>query len=237
MAGFNEKRSVVVVGVTGCGKSTICNKILGEEVFKVAQGFQTVTTAVECKGKSIDILGQTMDVTVLDTIGLSDAHGNSLDSMMEIKDKIKQIGGINLVLFVIRLGRLTDAEVSALKLIEENMKQSIGIFSAAVITGCENLDAEGRKKTIEEFKSDRITGKFASMLQLGVHTVGFPDIKTYPEQIRSIFTEIAKKDTQELHKLVYRAGLQYSYDQVFTIGCVENLSLTWQAVKVIFMRQ
>ena len=92
MASFNEKCSVVVVGVTGCGKSTICNKILGEELFQVAQGFQTVTAGVESKGKSIDILGQTMDVTVVDTVGLSDAHGNSTESMMEIKDKIKQIG-------------------------------------------------------------------------------------------------------------------------------------------------
>ena len=132
---------------------------------------------------------------------------------------------------------MTDAEARALKLIEENMKQSIGKFSAVVITGCENLDAEGRKKTIEQFKNDRITGKFACMMKMGVHTVGFPDVSSYPEQMRSIFTEIAENDIKDLHKLVFRANVQYSYDQVFTIGCLESLSLTWEAVKAIFRRQ
>ena len=237
MARINDKRSVVVVGVTGCGKSTICNKMFREECFRVAQGFQTVTENVECIGRPVEILSETIDLTIIDTIGLSDAHGCSFDSMKVLREKIKDIGGINLMLFVIRNSRLTDAEAKALKLIDQNLKLSIGRFSAVIITGCENLDADGRKKLIEQLKNDRITGKFASNMQLGVHTVGFPDIKSFPKEMQKYFNEIAENDTQELHKLVFRAGVQYSYDQVFTVGCLENLSMTWEALKAIFMKQ
>lgn len=237
MAKINDKRSVVVVGVTGCGKSTICNKIFREECFTVAQGFQTVTASVECKGRQVEIQGETIDLTIVDTVGLSDAHGRSLDSMKELKEKIKEIGGINLILFVIRYSRLTDAEARALKLIDEHLNHLIGRFSAVVITGCEYLDANGRKKAIEQLKNDTITGKFASNMALDVHTVGFPDIKSFPEHMQKYFTEIAENDTKEMHKLIYRTGAQYSYDQMFTVGCLENLSMTWEALKAIFTKQ
>lgn len=237
MATFNQKRSILVVGVTGCGKSTICNKILGEECFKVAQGFQTVTRRVEYRGRQVEILGQTIDVTVVDTVGLSDAHRNSLNSMNELRQKIKEIGGINLVLFVIKNARLTDAEAKALKLIDDHLKHSIGRFSAAIITCCENLDVNSRRSTVEQLRNDDITGKFASNMGMGIHTVGFPDIQSYPKQVQSAFKEIADSDIKELHKLVYQAGTHYSYDEVFNVGCLENLSLTWEAIKAVFTKE
>ena len=149
-----NKRNVIVIGVTGCGKSTICNKIIGEESFNVVEGFMTGTNEIKSETRQVNYEDTKLNITIIDTVGISDPRRSSTNTVNKIQQKVKEMGGLNLVLFVIRYSRLTDSEATALKIIEENLKHTIGRFSAVIITGCEYMDDEARKKAIKKLKED-----------------------------------------------------------------------------------
>ena len=232
-----SKRNIIVIGVTGCGKSTVCNKIIGEESFNVAEGFMTGTTEIKSETRQVDYEDTKLDITVIDTIGLSDAHRSNSDTVHEIQKKIKEIGGLNLVLFVMKYNRLTTAETTVLKIIEENLKHAIGRFSAVIITGCEHMDDEARKIAIKKLKEDDITRKFTANMGKDIHTVGFPDTTKMPPTLKPLLAEIGKCDRQKLLKLIHQADRMYSYDAVFGSGCLDNLMITWKAIKALFTKK
>ena len=226
-----NKRSVIVIGVTGCGKSTVCNKIIGEEKrFNIVPGFKAGTTEIDKETKLVDYEDKKLEITVIDTIGLSDAHRKSEDTVTAIQQIIKKIGGLNLILFVIKHSRLTDAETTVLNIIDENMKDTISAYSAIVITQCENLDEVGRKDAIKTLQEDCITKKLASRVEKGIHTVGFPNMQNFPTPVRPYFDGVAKSDSEKLLKLVYEAEKWYRYDEIFNVSCLESLTLAYQAI-------
>ena len=225
-----NKRSVVVFGVSGCGKSTICNKLLGEYKFDIVEGFSTGTTEMSEGTKEVDYGDKKLNITVIDTVGLSDAHRPTDDGISAIQQKIKAIGGLNLILFVIKFQRLTDAETKVLKIIDENMKGTINAYSAVVITGCENLDEVDRSKAVEKLQRDSLTKNLAASMAKGIYTVGFPDTKIYPETVKSYFNGVMESDREKLLKLVYEAKQWYRYDEIFNVSCLDYLRQTCKAI-------
>ena len=99
-----EIRTVVVVGKTGAGKSTVANQILGREAFKVKNVASSVTSEVEdmCSLVYDESSNTRYNFRVIDTLGVFDTSLKNDAVITKIKKFFQNEapGGVNLVLFV-----------------------------------------------------------------------------------------------------------------------------------------
>jgi len=81
------KRTMIVIGPTGVGKSTFCNIVAGKDLFPVSFGGQSCTN--ETSGKEIEWRGSGgFPVNLIDTPGLSDS---SEDDFKNISGMLKEL--------------------------------------------------------------------------------------------------------------------------------------------------
>ena len=127
-------RNVVVVGKTGAGKSTVANKLVGDDVFKVSAGLDVATQTISHCEVTIRHGGKMYHVKVVDTVGLFDRSLRNKDTIAELKKYFKDIfpGGINLVLFVSSKGRFADEEQEYLETIVHIFRKDVSEISALV---------------------------------------------------------------------------------------------------------
>lgn len=71
---------ILIIGVTGAGKSTACNFFLDKEAFKAKKGAISITTKSEAHGG--DILGK--KVLFIDTPGFSDAYQSNEERINDL---------------------------------------------------------------------------------------------------------------------------------------------------------
>jgi len=67
-----QKRKILILGKTGCGKSTIANKIIDQERFQVSSSLQSMTAEVQDKTNVVKIDDKSYEICVMDTIGFFD---------------------------------------------------------------------------------------------------------------------------------------------------------------------
>ena len=132
MAQAVETRNVVVVGKTGAGKSTVANKVLGQEKFTVKNVAGSVTLDVEAHCCYLDDKSsQTRyNLKVIDTVGLFDTKVKNDAAIKKMKNFFQNEcpGGVNLVLFVCRKGRFTEEERSTFDYIMKNLRNKYLVF-------------------------------------------------------------------------------------------------------------
>ena len=177
-------RNILVLGKTGCGKSTVANRILGQELFKAGGSLQPVTTK-PCQQEAEFYDNDSRDLhykfKLIDTVGLFDPSGRrNKEIVRETKAFFREnVPGLNLILFVYREGRFTQEEKQALDDITKHFKKSrIREISALVVTCCENYDVDRRRKLVEELKIHPSFEAFCELVQKGIYPVGFPDLTT-----------------------------------------------------------
>ena len=100
---MNERESDVVnmliVGISGHGKSALSNFILQEEVFQSGIGFIPVSKKAGKRAKII----QGVNFTIIDTVGFSDGPGLQEHHLNQISDALEVFtNGINAIVFVIK---------------------------------------------------------------------------------------------------------------------------------------
>ena len=218
------KRNIVVIGKTGCGKSTIANKILcaddDNRIFGVENSFRSITTKATNVICYVRIGSTTYTINMIDTIGFSDTRNETRNEVImdetkkEIQDRAPE--GINLLIFVFKHGRFTDEERVTFDKIQKKFSDLINIVSLLVITNCELLTKAAREKVITDFKTDPLIKDFAKMMTKGIFTVGFPDTKSLNPMIdKSAVIQIMRADIALIHRIIASASnrfLQYEFN-------------------------
>ena len=130
--------NVVLFGETGVGKSSVINLIARKDIAKVSSDVNGCTMQYQYYPISFD----NMDFTIYDTIGLEEpqmgvnGYLKAIEKAYELISKLSAAGGIHLLLFCMRGGRITATTQSNYRLFCEclcNTKVPI----ALVFTGLE----------------------------------------------------------------------------------------------------
>ena len=102
-----EPVSILVIGPTGAGKSTLINALMGKAVATVGRGATSVTSEVkEYEGKY-----EGVKIRVYDTVGFSDSKGKSDKNI--VRD-IAKANKFDLILICLRMDSRSDDKVKTM---------------------------------------------------------------------------------------------------------------------------
>ena len=133
--------NIIVFGETGAGKSSVINLILGSDKAKVGHGalgqtFRSTAYPVEIDGKAYKFY---------DTVGLGEHSGGTVDSakaarnLYRLVTNLSNSGGVNLLVFVMKCGRLTETIHKNYGLFHHGICES-KVPIVVIVTGCENVE-------------------------------------------------------------------------------------------------
>ena len=221
-----EIRTVLVVGKTGAGKSTVANKILGREAFNVKNVASSVTSEVEAKCSLVyDRFSNTRyKFRVIDTLGAFDTNLKNDAVITKIKEFFQNDSpdGVNLVLFVFRKARFTQEERQTFDYIIKNFKKEISNYSALVLTHCDGGSDAANQQFRQSFEDE--VNDIADFMKKGIYMVGFPDLSNMRPRIKEAMEGDIKEHAKMLQKEVMKANKKCLGKEIFEQTFWQKLS-------------
>ena len=214
------RRNVLVIGKTGAGKSTVANKIIGENVFTTSGSVQSSTSGNSYHDVAVvdERNGKYYSIRIIDTIGFEDT--GTTTSNEEIIKSVKRYfqthtpEGIHLIIFVFRKGRFTQEEKKVFEFITEKFGASIKPLSALVITHCDNETDEAREEIISNFQENPLTRGIANLMGKGIYAVGFADLENSLPLLHPVYQELSDKYVTTLRRLIYSCETIYLTEEI-----------------------
>ena len=153
-----KRKNVILFGETGVGKSSVINLMAGDEVVPTSSNLEACT--LEARKYFFTIPGE-MSFSVFDTVGLNEPHMGintyfgAIEKAHQLITSLHDAGGIDLLLFCIRGGRITTTLQPNYRLFFEFLCEK-KVPLAFVVTNLEQEDVmenwwETNKKTFEKY--------------------------------------------------------------------------------------
>lgn len=217
-----ESRTVLVIGKTGVGKSTVANAFLGFDKFKVANDLDSVTTECKLRKSEQKYADTKYIVNVMDTVGLFDTRNSERrESMQKMKSFVQNctVEGVSLVVFVIKKDRFTAEDIETFDFLTKHLCAKTSCISALVITHMDFDGDDARKRFIERLRTNERFKHIVDFMQKGIYAVGLP-MSSYIEDRREVLPEYVreqkKMDEETLRKLLLECEEIKLLEEVFS---------------------
>ena len=204
-----------MVGNAGNGKSSLINKVIGEDHFEM-NAFPLASPTVANQHADKDTIQH----------AYKDLYANNKtykcvfinppppDALPHESDYVQKIAESNLrvnfkylslIIYVVRLDRFAIEDWEAIESYKKFFKETESV-SALVITHCECKNDTARAKIVQHFKSNEHTRRIATSMYKGIHTVGFPDLDEVDIEDKEHFKQKMQKDVSKLHQLIIESN-------------------------------
>ncbi|XP_059211562.1 GTPase IMAP family member 7-like [Centropristis striata] len=141
----SDRKTIVLLGKTGVGKSSLANTIFGEKLFKIGNTGNSETS--ECQAKTKSVNGRS--ITLIDTPGFFDTDRPEEEMKAEIVRCITECSpGPHAFVIVLKVERFTEQEQAVITRIKEYFSEEVFKYTTVLFIQGDQLD-EGQ--TIEQY--------------------------------------------------------------------------------------
>eukprot|EP00118_Oscarella_pearsei_P013526 m.109029 g.109029 ORF g.109029 m.109029 type:complete len:248 (+) comp37334_c1_seq2:645-1388(+) len=208
-----RRRTVLVLGRTGAGKSTLGNQLIGNAAsppFRVGSKLAACTFNPKAATGFHHINGTHCEFQVIDTPGWFHAESDTKEILQKTVNFLEEKApdGVNVVLLAWHKDRMTQADAGLFKFIKREFQlesRHSSCFGLAV-TGFTSEKAEKRKEVIEDIRSNSVMRTLGISEALGNRIIDlcFPKLDDFDDDVRELYQRKIDADAVRLREFVAR---------------------------------